>query len=102
EGVGGSGSLICHCDQLPLTLTAFANWPFSTLYCTATTAACGLVADPVNRKSTGSSPATIGEGNGPTLTVGATAGGSRTTNVVVTLKVSKSGSFGATRNLKVA
>src|SRR5262245_2435230 len=47
--VGGNGSVILNGAQ-PLTGTAFANWPPSTLYCTSTTGACGLVADPMNTK----------------------------------------------------
>ena len=53
-----------NCDQLPLTLTAFANWPPSTLYCTTEIGACGLVAEPVNTNGTGTCAATIGEVNG--------------------------------------
>ena len=83
--VGGSGSVIRNCDQLPLTLTAFANWPPSTLYCTSWIGACGLVADPVNAKLTRhGAAATIGDVNGLRLMVGAIAGNSRTMNVVVT------------------
>src|SRR5262245_26737049 len=39
--VGGSGSRMLNADQLPLTLTAFANWPPSTLYCTTWIGAWG-------------------------------------------------------------
>ena len=89
--------MIRNCDQLPLTLTAFANWPPSTLYCTTWIGACGLVADPVKAKLTGICAPTIGDGNAPRLIVGMTAGNSRTMNVLVFSIVEKSGSDGVRR-----
>src|SRR5262245_18024825 len=92
--VGGSGRTIRNCDQLKLSLTAFANSPPSTLYCTTTIGACGLVADPLNAKFSGSSAAMIGDANGVRLIVGVIAGTSRTTKVVLTFSVARSGSLG--------
>src|SRR5687767_1872810 len=80
-----------NCDQLPLALTAFANSPPSTLYFTTATGACGLLADPVNMKSIGTWPATIGEVNGASPIVGAIGGNSRTMKVVETFKVVTTG-----------
>src|SRR5262245_34165065 len=92
--VGGSGSLMVNCDQLPLTLTAFANSPPSTLYCTTAIGACELVADPVNRKSNGTCGATIGDGNTPSPIAGAIGGMSRTMNVVEAGRVTEIGISG--------
>src|SRR5215207_8858857 len=89
-------------DQLPLTLTAFANWPPSTLYCTTEIGACTLVAEPANMKSTGTCAATIGDVTGLRLIAGAIGGMSRTMNVVETVSTWKSGSPFVRRNLKVA
>src|SRR5262245_246250 len=80
--VGGSGSLMLNCDQLPLTLTAFANSPPSTLYCTTAIGACTLDADPTNMKSTGTCGVTIGDANGARPIAGAIGGMSRTMKVV--------------------
>src|SRR5262245_51444512 len=91
-----------NCDQLPVALIAFANWPSSTLYCTTAIGACGLVADPVNMKSAGTCEATIGEANGARPIVGAIGGSSRTMNVVETVRVWISGSLGVRKNRKVA
>src|SRR5262245_47305173 len=91
-----------NCDQLPLMLTAFANSPPSTLYCTTAIGVCTLDADPTNMNSTGTCGATIGDANGPRLIVGAIGGMSRTMNVVETVRVWISGSLGVRKNLKVA
>ena len=74
--------MIWNCDQLPLRFVAVANSPPSTLYRTIAMGAWGLVADPTNAKRSGSSRATIGEGIGARLIVGATGGNNRTMNVV--------------------
>src|SRR5262249_10417939 len=58
--------------------------------------------EPVNMKLTGRSEATIGEVNGARLTFGAIAGISRTTKVVLTFTVTKSGSLRLWKNLNVA
>src|SRR5262245_2663096 len=93
-----------NCAQFPVTFSALANAPPSTLYCTTEIGACGLVADARNGNRSGSSRATVGVANGPRLMVGAIGGNNRTMNVVETFSVEKlTGPSGMTmRNLACA